>query len=45
MGLRKSHENPDIKTLYDTFLDKPGSHKAHQYSIPAMLIGLLCVNN
>jgi NADP-reducing hydrogenase subunit HndD len=29
MGLRKSHENPDIKTLYDTFLDKPGSHKAH----------------
>lgn len=29
MGLRKSHENPDIKTLYDTFLEKPGSHKAH----------------
>ena len=29
MGLRKSHENPDVKTLYDTFLDKPGSHKAH----------------
>jgi NADP-reducing hydrogenase subunit HndD len=29
MGLRKSHENPDIKTLYDSFLQKPGSHKAH----------------
>ena len=29
MQLRKSHENPAIKELYDTFLEKPGSHKAH----------------
>lgn len=26
---RKSHENPVIKELYDTYLEKPGSHKAH----------------
>ena len=26
---RKSHENPDIITLYDEFLGTPGSHKAH----------------
>ena len=30
MALRKSHENPDIKVLYDTYLEKPGSHKAHE---------------
>ncbi len=30
MGLRKSHENPWIKTLYDEYLEKPGSHKAHE---------------
>ncbi len=30
MGLRKSHENPWIKTLYDEYLGKPGSHKAHE---------------
>lgn len=29
MGLRKSHENPWIKTLYSEYLEKPGSHKAH----------------
>lgn len=28
--LRKSHENPDIKLLYNEFLDEPGSHKAHE---------------
>ncbi len=28
--LRKSHDNPDIKKLYDEFLEKPGSHKAHE---------------
>ncbi len=28
--LRKSHENPYIKALYDEFLEKPGSHKAHE---------------
>lgn len=27
--LRKSHENPVVKTLYDEFFDKPNSHKAH----------------
>ncbi|MEG2174066.1 MAG: iron hydrogenase small subunit, partial [Oscillospiraceae bacterium] len=29
MHLRKSHENPVIKELYETYLEKPGSHKAH----------------
>ena len=28
--LRKSHENPTIKKLYEEFLEKPGSHKAHE---------------
>ena len=28
--LRKSHDNPVVKELYDTFLGKPGSHKAHE---------------
>lgn len=28
--LRKSHDNPDIKTLYGEYLGKPGSHKAHE---------------
>ncbi|MBC8536147.1 NADH-dependent [FeFe] hydrogenase, group A6 [Feifania hominis] len=30
MKLRKSHENPVIKELYDTYFEKPGSHKAHE---------------
>ena len=30
MGLRKSHENPAIKELYNEFLEKPGSHTAHE---------------
>ncbi len=29
-AIRKSHENPAIIELYDTFLGKPGSHKAHE---------------
>ncbi|MGI6173070.1 MAG: NADH-dependent [FeFe] hydrogenase, group A6 [Christensenellales bacterium] len=28
--IRKSHENPSIKKLYDEFLGKPNSHKAHE---------------
>ena len=28
--IRKSHENPIIKKLYKEFLEKPGSHKAHE---------------
>ena len=28
--IRKSHENPDIKKLYDEFLGEPNSHKAHE---------------
>lgn len=28
---RKSHENPEIKKLYDEMLEKPGSHKSHEY--------------
>ena len=27
---RKSHENPMIKELYETYLGEPGSHKAHE---------------
>ncbi len=30
LSLRKSHENPEIKKLYEEFLEKPGSHKAHE---------------
>ena len=29
MKVRKSHKNPSIQRLYDEFLEKPGSHKAH----------------
>ncbi len=29
LPLRKSHENPVIQELYNTYLEKPGSHKAH----------------
>lgn len=28
--LRKSHDNPAIKALYDEYLGEPGSHKAHE---------------
>lgn len=28
--LRKSHENPYLKEVYKEFLEKPGSHKAHE---------------
>ena len=28
--IRKSHESPVMKTLYKEFLEKPGSHKAHE---------------
>ena len=28
--IRKSHENPDIKKLYEEFLGKPNSHLAHR---------------
>ncbi len=30
LELRKSHDNPIIKELYDNYLGKPGSHKAHE---------------
>ncbi|GAA4653556.1 NADH-dependent [FeFe] hydrogenase, group A6 [Anaerocolumna aminovalerica] len=30
MPIRKSHDNPAIKELYDTYFGKPGSHKAHE---------------
>lgn len=29
--IRKSHENPSIKKIYEEFLGEPGSHKAHEY--------------
>lgn len=28
--IRKSHKNPAIKKLYSEYLEKPGSHKAHE---------------
>ncbi|MCL2080966.1 MAG: NADH-dependent [FeFe] hydrogenase, group A6 [Oscillospiraceae bacterium] len=28
--MRKSHENPFIKRLYEEYFDEPGSHKAHE---------------
>lgn len=28
--IRKSHENPLCKEVYSTYLEKPGSHKAHE---------------
>ena len=30
MKIRKSHENPEIQTLYKEYLGKPGSHLAHE---------------
>jgi NADP-reducing hydrogenase subunit HndD len=30
LPLRKSHENPDIQTIYSDYLEKPLSHKAHE---------------
>ncbi|WP_051569161.1 NADH-dependent [FeFe] hydrogenase, group A6 [Alkaliphilus transvaalensis] len=30
MEFRKSHKNPLIKELYDTYLGKPNGHKAHE---------------
>lgn len=29
-AVRQSHNNPQIKQLYDEFLEKPNSHKAHK---------------
>jgi NADP-reducing hydrogenase subunit HndD len=29
-AVRKSHENPYVQKLYDEFLEKPGSEKAHE---------------
>jgi len=31
MTLRKSHESPAVKAVYDEFFTKPGSHEAHKY--------------
>ncbi|MEG0774642.1 NADH-dependent [FeFe] hydrogenase, group A6 [Clostridium sp.] len=29
-SIRKSHENPEVKKLYEEYLGKPNSHKAHE---------------
>ena len=29
LPVRKSHENPDVKRIYEEYFEKPGSHKAH----------------
>lgn len=31
MDVRKSHENPEVQTLYKEFLEKPGSEIAHHH--------------
>ena len=28
--IRKSHQNPVVQKIYKEFLEKPGSHKAHE---------------
>lgn len=30
LPIRKSHENPKMKMLYDEYFGKPGSHKSHE---------------
>jgi len=30
MTIRKSHENPEVKTLYEEFLGEPNGHKSHK---------------
>ena len=30
LPLRKSHESPVVKKLYEEYLGEPGSHKAHE---------------
>ena len=30
LAVRKSHENPAIKRIYEEYFEKPGSHKAHE---------------
>jgi len=30
LPIRKSHENPDVKKLYEEYLGEPNSHKAHE---------------
>ena len=30
MDLRKSHENSAVKKIYDEYLERPGSHRAHE---------------
>ena len=30
LPVRKSHENPMIKKIYEDYFEKPGSHKAHE---------------
>lgn len=30
LPVRKSHENPDIKQIYDEYFEKPLSHKSHE---------------
>jgi iron only hydrogenase large subunit-like protein len=29
LPLRKSHENPEVKMIYEEFLGEPNSHKSH----------------
>ena len=29
-AIRKSHENPAVKKIYEEFLEEPGSYRAHK---------------
>jgi NADP-reducing hydrogenase subunit HndD len=30
LPIRKSHENPEIRRIYEEFLERPGSHRSHE---------------
>ena len=30
LPIRKSHENPSVKRIYEEYLGEPNSHKAHE---------------
>ncbi|NLV21089.1 MAG: ferredoxin, partial [Syntrophomonadaceae bacterium] len=30
MAIRKSHDNPEVKVLYDEFLHEPLGHRSHE---------------
>ena len=43
MQLRKSHENPEVKRIYEDFLEKPLGHKSHELLHTCLLYTSRCV--